>query len=70
VDDHWFADRPARSLRQLESRAMSLPHLPFIIVVVAAVLIVVGRTGRRTRVAIGGFVLLAFAALLVLLGYQ
>ncbi len=49
---------------------MSLPHLPFLIVVVAAVLIVVGRVLKRNRVAIGGFALLALAALLVLLGYR
>ena len=49
---------------------MSLPHLPFLIVVVAAVLIVFGRVRRRTAVAIAGFVLLALAALLVLLGYR
>ena len=49
---------------------MSLPHLPFLIVVVAAVLIVFGRVRRRTPVAIAGFVLLALAALLVLLGYR
>ncbi len=49
---------------------MSLPHLPFIIVLVAAALIVVGRVGKRMPVAIGGFLLLALAALLVLLGYR
>jgi hypothetical protein len=47
---------------------VNLPHLPFLIVVVAAVFIVVGRVGRRLPIAIIGFVLLALAALLVLLG--
>ncbi len=49
---------------------MSLPRLPVIIVLVAAVLIVVGRTRRQLPVAIGGYLLLALAALLVLLGYR
>ena len=44
------------------------PHLPFIAAVVAAVLIVVGRVGRRAPVAIAGFVLLALAALLAVAG--
>jgi hypothetical protein len=37
--------------------------------VVAAILIAVGRLGRRWPVAIVGFVLLALAGLLVLLGW-
>jgi hypothetical protein len=41
-------------------------NLPPIIVVVAVVLIVVGRVRRSNPVAIAGFVLLALAALLVL----
>jgi hypothetical protein len=41
-------------------------NLPPIIVVVAAVLIVVGRLRRSTPVAVVGFVLLALAALLFL----
>jgi hypothetical protein len=36
--------------------------VPIVAVVVAAVLIVVGRTRRITPVAIGGYVLLALAA--------
>lgn len=48
---------------------MNLPHLPFLIVLVAAVLIVAGRAGKRLPVAIAGFVLLALAGLLVLLGW-
>jgi hypothetical protein len=39
-------------------------NISVIIVVVAAVLIVVGRIRRWTRVAIAGFVLLALAAVL------
>jgi hypothetical protein len=46
-----------------------MPHLPFLVVVVAAVLIVAGRLYRRLPVVITGFVLLALAALLVVLGY-
>jgi hypothetical protein len=38
--------------------------LPLIIVVLSAILIVVGRVGRHTPVAIAGFVLLAVAAVL------
>jgi hypothetical protein len=41
-------------------------NLPPIIVVVAVVLIVVGRLRRSTPVAVVGFVLLALAALLFL----
>ena len=36
---------------------------------VAAVLIVAGRVGRRWKVAVAGFVLLGVAALMVLLGW-
>lgn len=39
-------------------------NLPAIVVVVAAIVIVVGRVRRSTPVAIVGFVLLALAALL------
>jgi hypothetical protein len=45
-----------------------VPSLPAIVVVVAAILITVGRLGGRWPVAILGFVLLAVAAVLVLLG--
>ena len=45
----------------------AMPHLPLIIAVAAAILIVVGRVGRRLPVAIAGFALLAVAGLLVLL---
>jgi hypothetical protein len=45
-----------------------MPHLPFIVVLVAAVLIVFGRATKRNRVAIVGFPLLVLAALLVLIG--
>ena len=41
-------------------------NLPAIIVVVAAVVIVVGRVRRQTPVAIVGYALLALALLLVL----
>jgi len=40
-----------------------------LIVIIAAILIVVGRVGRRWPVAVVGFVLLAAAGLLVLLGW-
>ncbi len=42
-------------------------NLPAIVVVVAAIVIVVGRLSRRTPVAIVGFVLLAVAAVLFLM---
>jgi len=42
-------------------------YLPAIVVVVAAIVIVVGRLSRRTPVAIVGFVLLAVAAVLFLM---
>ncbi len=45
-----------------------MTHLPAIIALVAAILIVVGRAGRRWPVAMVGFVLLGLAALLVLTG--
>jgi hypothetical protein len=46
-----------------------LPHqLPLIIAINAAIFIVYGRVSRRWPIAIFGFVLLALAALLVLLG--
>lgn len=48
---------------------MSLPHLPLILAVIAAILIIVGRVGRRLPVAIAGFLVLGFAAILVLLGW-
>jgi hypothetical protein len=44
-----------------------MPHLPAIIALVAAILIVVGRVRKTWPVAIVGFVLLALAALLVLM---
>jgi hypothetical protein len=40
-----------------------------ILAIVSAVLIVVGRLGKRGPVAIAGFVLLAVAAVFVLLGW-
>lgn len=46
-----------------------MPRLPLILAIVSAVLIVVGRLGKRWPVAIAGFVLLAVAGLLVLLGW-
>ena len=45
-----------------------MPRLPLILAIVSAILIVVGRLGKRWPVAIAGFVLLAVAGLLVLLG--
>jgi hypothetical protein len=45
-----------------------MTHLPAVIALVSAILIVVGRVGRRWPVALLGFVLLALAALLVLMG--
>ena len=48
---------------------MSLPQLPFILALVSAVLIVVGRVGKRWPVAIAGYVVLGIAALLVVLGW-
>jgi hypothetical protein len=49
---------------------MSLPHLALIVAIVSAVLIVVGRAGKRWPVAIIGYVLLALAGLLVLAGHR
>lgn len=46
-----------------------MPRLPLILAIVSAVLIVVGRLGKRWPVAIAGFVLLALAGLLVVLGW-
>jgi hypothetical protein len=46
-----------------------MPRLPLILAIVSAILIVVGRLGKRWPVAIAGFVLLAVAGLLVLLGW-
>jgi hypothetical protein len=40
-----------------------------ILAIVSAILIVVGRLGKRWPVAIAGFVLLALAGLLVVLGW-
>ncbi|MDQ6682324.1 MAG: hypothetical protein M3Y88_03525 [Chloroflexota bacterium] len=48
---------------------MSLPHLPLILAVVAAILISAGRLQRRWPVAIAGFTLLAVAGLPVLPGW-
>ena len=46
-----------------------MPHqLPLIVAINAAIFIVYGRVRKRLPVAIAGFVLLAVAALLVLLG--
>ena len=46
-----------------------MPRLPLILAIVSAILIVTGRLGKRWPVAIAGFVLLALAAVLVLLGW-
>jgi len=46
-----------------------MPHLPFILAVIAALLIAGGRLGRRWPVAVAGFALLALAAVLVPLGW-
>jgi hypothetical protein len=46
-----------------------MPRLPLILAIASAILIVVGRLGKRWPVAIAGFVLLALAAVLVLLGW-
>jgi hypothetical protein len=40
-----------------------------ILAIVSAILIVVGRLGKRWPVAIAGFILLAVAGLLVVLGW-
>jgi hypothetical protein len=45
-----------------------MPRLPLLLAIVAAILILAGRVGKRWPVAIAGFVLLALAALLVFLG--
>jgi hypothetical protein len=44
-----------------------MPHLPLILAIIAALLIAGGRLGHRWPVAIAGFVLLAFAAVMVLM---
>ena len=49
---------------------MGLPHLPFLVVLVAATLIVAGRVAKWIMVAVAGFVILALAAVLVLAGYR
>lgn len=46
-----------------------MPRLPLVLAIVSAVLIAGGRLGKRWPVAIAGFVLLALAALLVVLGW-
>ena len=46
-----------------------MPRLPLILAIVSAILIVVGRLGKRWPVAIAGFILLAVAGLLVVLGW-
>jgi uncharacterized membrane protein YccC len=46
-----------------------MSHLPVILAIIAALLIAGGRLGKRWPVAIAGFVLLAVAGLLVLLGW-
>jgi hypothetical protein len=46
---------------------MRLTNLPVIVVVIAAIVIVVGRVSRMTPVAVAGFVLLALAAFLYLI---
>jgi hypothetical protein len=50
-------------------RTWVMPRLPLILAIVSAILIVVGRLGKRWPVAIAGFVLLALAGLLVVLGW-
>ena len=45
-----------------------MPSFAFLLAVVAAILITYGRLRKRWRVAVAGFVLLALAGLLVLLG--
>jgi hypothetical protein len=44
-----------------------MPNFAFLLAVVAAILIVYGRMGRRNRVAIAGFAALALAAVVYLL---
>lgn len=46
-----------------------MPRLPLILAIIAALLIAGGRLGKRRPVAIAGFVMLALAGLLVLLGW-
>jgi hypothetical protein len=46
-----------------------MPRLPLILAIISAILIVVGRLGKRWPVAIAGFILLAVAGLLVVLGW-
>ena len=45
-----------------------MPNFAFLLAVVAAILIVYGRVSKRWPIAIFGFVLLALAGLIVLLG--
>ena len=45
-----------------------MPNLSAITAVVAAILITLGRIGRRTRLAVLGYIVLALAAVLFLLG--
>jgi len=46
-----------------------LPHqVPLILVITAAIIIVYGRVSKRWPIAILGFVLLALAGLIVVLG--
>lgn len=45
-----------------------MPHIAFVLAVVAAILIAYGRIARRNRVAIAGFAALALAGLLLLIG--
>jgi len=49
---------------------MNLPSLPFLIVLVAAALIVAGRVAKLIMVAVTGFAILALAAVLVLASYK
>lgn len=51
---------------------MRLTNLPVIVVVIAAIVIVVGRVSRQTPVAVAGFILLALPTFLNLLdrGYS
>ncbi len=44
-----------------------MPNVAFLLVVVAAILIVYGRVARRNRVAIAGYAALALAAVVYLL---
>ena len=59
-----LAEPSLRARIQREDREM--PQLPLILVIIAALLIVGGRTGRRWPVAVAGYVLLVVAGLVVL----